>query len=360
MTLQTVPPFVYPGFTLRVGGSLPAVANGTQLNAAGEYDSVVFRPGREFTPTHIAFVANAVAADSEVDCRLETVDDTTGLPSGTLVAANANGLSGTIPSGSTGWKQIALTSAPTIGPSADVAIKIAWVSGDLTVARMANYGVLSEKPYQVANTGAPTKGTSHVIVALYDGSTYLLIPGVFPFSGITGGSFNSDTASGSGGDERGVRFRLPFKARACAIRTYDAAASGDFDVLITDDSGNELSSSAAAVDASNQLGNHGWAENPLANPVTLDANTWYRAFVRPSTTTNTNLLRAILNSAAVKTALPCGVDWNYCFRTDGGAPDDTGADACPLIDLVFDQLDDGEGGGSGDTGGLTRFNTGFN
>lgn len=353
MAMQPVIPFAYPGIQPAFsGGASPNVgANSTQLNGSGDYESVVFTPTEPFTVTAIGFLAGTVNTPGTVTVSIQGLSS--GNPDGAPITDDLGGsaskTSATI-STALSWTKVTLDNPVTLNQGEDYAAVIAWASGDLFTCRVANFTLATAKPYTVVSTGTPGKSDLKTNIAIYGSTKCLRLYSYTPCSGTT---FSPSYNNTSSPDELGLRFRLPFKARIKGM-LFQFNSGGPFEIYLSDDAGNELGNTLTAADPANRRGLqlHGWF--PFDNSHVVDANTWYRAWMRPSSTTNTHgLYYATLDEQILKTAWPYGADWNWCERTNGDTPSDINADRLPLVDLIIDQLDDGvESGGGGSGGGL--------
>jgi hypothetical protein len=84
---------------------------------------------------------------------------------------------------------------------------------------------------------------------------------------------------------------------------------------------------------------------PLLNKITLEADTWYRAAVKPLSATNIVYHAYKAAAAGLKATLPGGVDWHFTRKAVGGNWDDSFVDDAILFNLILDQIDYNAGGG---------------
>lgn len=349
MTLVTLPsPMYWPGI-LGQGNGAPAMNNIATLDASGEYTSIILCAKEAMTISHVGFRAGTVAGSPTAEVRIETVDTSTGLPSGTLWATNTNVTTGTISSNTNPLQ--ALTASASIAAGQVFCVKIVYASGtSIQVPHMSTSSTPfdSVMPYYVTNTGTPTKagmnpGTS--LIALGSSSTtFYQMPGLFPASTVTPGTFNN-----TNGARRGLRFTPPMNCRAIGVRWYNANTTGDFNAILFSDAGSELSSSSTAFDGDVSAASVSPNRPFVAyfdNPVTLSAGTTYRAVIEPSSATNVNVTTITLPSADYRSASPAGTTAHYTTYASA-AWDDTNTTLLPFMDIIIDQVDDGTGSGSG-------------
>ena len=330
----------------------PVLATDSTLDAAGEYVTYVLQAREAMTISHVGWRTGVVAGAPTADTRIETVD-TAGIPTGTLWAANTNLVSGTLVSNT--FTLHALTASATIAKADFFAIKVVYASGtSLIVQRLTgvNKG-LSNVPYKVTNTSGSAVKTAltdiGVIVALGSNSTTFYSAEKCVPASITSVTFNNGTA----GDKRGLRFQVPFACRVAGLSFYASTSVGDFNAILFDDAGTELSSSSTAFEG-DRSGNA--AANPMNcifdNPVSLSASTWYRIAVEPTSATNVVISVLTLPSLDYRSAYPIGTNSNYATYTTAGGWIDTATNQLPVMDILIDQIDDGTGSGS--VGGISR------
>lgn len=346
MTLVSLPsPIAWPGNCGNVS-TAPNTFTTATLSASGHYVAYVFSAKEDMTISHIGFRAGTVANSPTVEVRVETVDTTTGLPTGTLWATNTNATSATVTSNSN--PLTALTASASITKGQVVCIKLVWVVATSTVIIQHTVGpgisaVQSSLPYAVLNTGTPTRtalGSAVYAIALGSSSTtFYNVTGLVPFSAITNSSFNNTTAA-----KRGLRFTVPFKCRIVGIRWYNTNATGDYNIAIYDDTTGtavEVGSSSTAFS-----GNHNVNSSTAVitaffdNAVTPTVGATYRAAIEPSSATNVNISTFTLPTVNYRGASPSGTTAHYTTFVTGGWTD-TATDQVPLMDILIDQLDDG-------------------
>lgn len=340
MALQDITkPLPWPGVNL--ANTTVTVGASTVLDASGEYECYVGYAREAMTISHVGFRVNTATGSPTADVRIETVDASTGLPTGTLWNTNTNIVTGAL---STGWTLQALTASASIAKGQVFAVKILYNSGTTLTLNNVGGAIEGQKaiPYRVVNTGTPTKTVLSATPAMVLGSnstTFYRIIGMLPITTITNGTFSNTNAA-----KRGLRFQVPFACRATGIRHYLGTAVGDFNAAILDDAGNELSSSSTAFEGDIGLNTvSGSCDLFLDNAVILTPNTWYRATIEPSSATNSAVFFFTLPSADYASGMPGGTKGHYTTLASG-VWDDSGTDKVPLMDILLDQLDDGVGG----------------
>jgi len=350
MTLVTLrKPFLWPGVTGKVTLQ-PSLGTTITLDGAGDHLSYVFAAREAMTITHIGFKPATATGSPTIDVRIETVG-ATGLPSGTLWGTNTNIVTGAIASNT--YNQQALTASASISAGQVFAIKLAYASGtNLTFHQLGSITWESEAfPYEVrqiagSDAKAATLQTTLGCFSAWSSSTTpYFLEGMVPASAFANNSFNNTNSA-----KRGLKFTAPFNGRLIGVRFYHAGQAGDFNVVLFDNGGTpaELGSTSTAYDGDVSGGaNTGSLFCPFDNPVTIAAGTVYRAMVEPSSATNVNLSTLTVPGADYRNATPWGTDGHYTTFASA-AWDDTNTTVFPIMDLVFDQIDNGAGtGGSG-------------
>lgn len=334
-------PFVlsWPGYAKGcVAGNQPGQTT-VLLNNATYYAAAVFMAAEDMVVSHVGFRTqtgtSAVAAIS-----IETIDPSTGYPSGTLWATNTSAVSGSLAANTR--YLVALTAAATIPRGSFFAVKFARDSG--TALSLASRTGFESKylPYGVHKVASTSKTDNPVGVFLGSSSTtFYRIPGYTPYGLATNASFNNTDSA-----MRGLRFKPPFDCRCVGMSYFTGSFAGDMNALLMSDGGSELSSSGIAVPGL-YVGNS-TAEKAIFfdNPVNLSGGTWYRAVVEPTSSTDVGITTFDATSSDYRSAYAGGTEHHYTTYTSSGGWVDS-SDDVPLIDILIDQMDLGGGGGIG-------------
>jgi len=343
MTLVTLPsPIAWPGISPNIGGG-PTLATLATVDAAGEYVAYVFSAKENMVISHVAFRAGTATGSPTCTVSIETVD-ASGLPAGTDGFGSTGATTATITSNS--WVLTALGASATISKGQIFCFRITYAAGTSQVIQQLGSVVFPQQttlPYQVVNTGTPTKNISNGMTLVAFGSsstTFYQVNGALPVTYTSGGFNNTNSA------KRGLRFTPPMNCRAVGIRWYNSNTTGDYNVVIYNDAGTELSSSSTAGDGDHSGGSTFGTTNVFFdNAVTLTAGTAYRVAVEPTSATNVNVSIFTLPSANYRGASPAGTTAHYTtFATATWT--DTATDTLPIMDVLIDQVDDGTGSGS--------------
>ena len=341
MSLQQIKSIIFPQILTALSGA-PAIASSRTIDAAGEWDGLVLRAERDMTISHVGFLPFA-SSTGVAEIRIETVSTADGKPTGTLWGTNTNGVSGTLVALS--WELVALTAAASISAGDVFAVLIKYSSGtSFQPGYISGNGFSGGAPYETFNTGAGSSlgdGRTLCLALGSDATTFYPVDACIPATAYSSNSFNNTDAA-----RRGLRFKLPFRARVAGLRHYHAGINGDVDIRLYDDAGTQLTSKA--VDGSqNQTGSNLWKRLYFSTPQIIEPDTWYRAVVVPASATNSAMPYLTLPSADYRRAMPGGINAHYTTYTTLGGWVDTDTDKVPLLDLLIDQLGDDAGGAGG-------------
>lgn len=344
MSLVDVPPFFFPG-VMQGLTNIPSFATAATLDAAGEYIALIFQAKEDMVISHVGWRTGTVAGSPTCDTRIETVG-ADGIPTGTLWAANTNIISGTLVSNT--WTLHALTASATIARGDFFAVKIVYNSGTSLIMQRVT-GIVgiynSNIAYTVTNTtGSAVKAASSQNANIALGSsttTFYSMPKSLPMTTVGTSTFNN-----TGDERRGLRFQVPFSGRCAGVAWFNSSSVGDANIVIYDDAGSVLASKALEGDQSANANTH-TTTIIFDTPVTLSPSTWYRAALEPTSATNVSMYPLTLPSANYLGAWPHKENAHYTTYTTAGGWVDSATNILPLLDILFDRLDDGAGGGGG-------------
>lgn len=324
MTLQAINgPVAWMPYVPGVFASTTSIGSDTTFafNGAGDKMAFVFQSPSSTPPDQVKFRVIAYTSTGTIDATIETIDATTGAPSGTLVT-NTN--TGSVSVTSTGTKTctgLAGTGTLTAGTQyALVLTATGGFAGDFTVLRTTGTGGVAGSPYSLTkdSAGAWTKsGTTTAgfsIGAMTSGGASIHIPGLV-------GAYTAALTSysdASNPDERGVRFQLPFPAtcygalivaslgstpadtNSFALSLYSGHTSGSPTQLATQAFDGDIQASGAT------------RVLRFASGIDLSANTVYALAVKATSSGNVSLLQHTYASAA---ELGCYLDDNFYSTT---------------------------------------------
>lgn len=349
-TLVTLPsPIQWPGLLGNVNSGAPSITStgaGT-LSASGNYVAYAFVAREDMTISHIGFRAGTVANAPTVELRVETLDPATGLPSGTLWGTNTNATSAVISSNTN--PLTALTASATITKGQTFCIKLLWGGVATSTIQIMNISGISPLPaqsalpYQIVNGTKAIQANTAMIALGSNATTFYQVPGTLPISAYTAGAFNNTSSA-----KRGILFTPPMNGRIIGVRWFNSGATGDFDACVRtgDASGTELNNSCTSFDGDNNSANFTAGMTVyFDNPVTVTAGTAYRVTIEPSSATNVNVSTFTPVSADYFSAMPSKSTATYTTFATATWTDST--TQLPLMDVIFDQIDNGAGTGGG-------------
>lgn len=352
-TLQSAGPLFHPApFQYSFAPAFASIL----LDAVNEKAGAIFQPGKAGTVVGIEFLTGTVTTGGTVDVRLETVSVVSGNPSGTLFAANSNYSLVIADTDDNAWLGAAqsLTGSAVVALTDIVAAVIVVPAGANLNIQRSGVPARADFPYTSQFVASWSHSMLCPVVALrYSDGSYAYCPGVWPTSSLTGTTFNS----GSTPDERGIYFQVPFKCRVAGW-WFHGSKSGDMNVVLYDSDGSTALQTASLdqdVDATNA---DNYYAGYFSGQTTLNINTWYRLAVKPTTVTSVKLWELGVSVAANMDGLEGGQKIYLSTRTDAGAWTQT-ATSRPFMGIIIDQLDDGVGGGGGETFTGTLINRGI-
>lgn len=304
----------------------------------------------------IYFATATVGTAGSIEIRIETVDATDGLPTGTLWATNTNVTVSVLATDDNVVKSGVLTADATVALGDIIAIRLKGVSGAVGTIPIRYLSSFSPSscmfPYLMQDTangsgktGLATQnsGGAQIVVEYSDG-TVAACPENFAWLGGSGGGLNFPTFNNSSNpDEIGIKIDpLGFGYRIVGFwAVIDQNTAADFDVRVYDDTSaptSPLCSRSCDKDLK-RVATGGNVSMPFTGTATIDANRGCRVVLRPSSATNLKYSEAQVNVANDLNALPFG---SYIYKTsrEKDAPgvwsDDT--TKRPLMGVICDQI----------------------
>lgn len=344
MAIASVPAFQLPS-GMYADTALPAFSV-TTLNASGNKYAMLFQAPKTGSIHKIGFMTGTVTAAVDTDLRLETIDMTTGFPSGSLQGTNTNVtiLAASITATTVIIGTLTADASVTQG---DYLAVVVTPSGSPNYQVRRNSIQISSNawPSGAQNTSATWFGSAseQVFWVEYSDGTYGYMPIAWPMSAVNTHTFNS----GSTPDERGLKFKV-----AGPIRVRGIWILGDFDnnadaVLYDSDGTTVLATLTIDKDLRGGATSPGNNQLIFASSVTLSGATFYRLVIKPGAS-NVVVYSFTATSAAALDERPGGQNFHYTQRTDAGAWTDTTTQV-PYMGLIIDGIDDGVSAGGGTT-----------
>jgi hypothetical protein len=344
------------------------------MDASGEKVTVTFMAPKTGTLTRFEMLVATLtnAPDNGLKCSFQTVDGSTGLPTGTIMGSGSAHVTtaGGSPSAA-GWFNPGDFGASVAVTAGDVLSAVVEFGGaGFTAGDSVAFGHLSRTgdlafPFGASAAGTKQASTFPIIALRYNDGTYAMVEDeIWPV--IADGEFTMDT--GTAKNEFGMRFSLPVAVTLRALNLYlgNDAVNGACEVYLYDSGGTNIMPNGAGGTAALAVdGDHAssgvvmrWKILPIPEPVTIAANTEYIVGVKPTTTINTRMVYYTVTSSALMDAIPGGSNFYAVDRAwSGGTPGawtryNNGTDGYrrPRVLLGISQLH-GAGGGGGSFGG---------
>lgn len=309
------------------------------IGGAGEKSASVFSVPKTGTIDRVIFKAGTVTTAQTLRAGLQTVDATTGFPTGTAYGGMVAGTQAA-PATNTLYEVTLGTSATaTRGDKIAMVVEFDATAGNLQIATQGCTRDLSTGfPYNCLYTTAWAKqgdGNCVPIVGVrYSDGTYEFV-GSFLASVVTSTTFNS----GSAADEIGNKITLNDAVRTNGF-WWIGTASGDFDAVLYDAANNVVASVSVDKDLQRANGTASLFNLPWTAAAELPIGT-YRLVIKPTTTTNVSLVEYTVLNNAMLDSNPGGSDMVKTTRVDAGAWTDTTTAQVAFLGLLIDQFDNG-------------------
>lgn len=329
------------------------------FNAAADKMGFIFHAASTTPPDQIKFKCATYSSTGTIDVTIETVDATTGFPSGTPVT---NSATGSVSVASTGTKTatgIAGTAALTIGETyAIVLTATGGFAGNFTVLRTTGTNGGMGMPHSLTkdSAGAWTKlGTTNCGLAI---GFFTAAGASIHMSGFAGAylATTQTFADATNPDERGSRFVAPVDATCYGAVLYAGMGSTPADVnsytmslYSAHTSGSPVPETTQAFDGDNQAPNM-MRVLLFSAPFDLVAGQTYALAIKATSTTGPSMMRHVYATTA---ELGCYLSDSFYSTTrnnGSGAFTDTNTEVYAIFPLLS-HLDDGAGGAGG---GLIR------
>lgn len=340
MALQTIKPGVILHLDNFCGKDINA---GLWINNTDKKLAFIFEVGKTGSITKIGFRVGAVTTAQTLRVSLQTVDATTGNPTGTLYGGSAAGTQSNPAANTYYTVTLGTPATATQGDMVAIVIQFHSTAGDLRINYVDSVAYISTNlsyaaVYVVSWLKYLYNGLTHVE---YSDNSIEPIPGFMPLktSG-TNISFNVNSSP----DEKGIKFKVPFPCNLKYIGIlWGITPAGNLNIKLYDANNNVLVNLTGNKVISGGIGNY-WRIIDYE----LSKDIWYRLTVVPTEATNVTIVEDEFPSNDILDALPLGKNCFLTSRTDGGAWTDTNTKR-PLFHLVFDSFDDGVGAGVGET-----------
>lgn len=301
------------------------------LDAAGEKAAFVLQCPKTGNIHKLHFGVSFLVTSTSTDVRLETVDATTGDPSGTLEGTNTNGTLAVV---TDGWHVITLTADAAVTKGDLVALVIAPSGTPSYRVNLSNAGGTTGIPYTDHFAAAWTKGGIPPCCALeYDDGSFAYMPGTIPATALNVHAISNATDP----DEIALKFTLPHSCRVAGAWIM-AERDGDVDLVLYDSDGSSVLESVS-LDTNISGFNTGRLHLALFDtPVTLLANTAYFLSAKPSSATALDVYSFDVDTAAVLDQMAGGQAFHYREAVNG-TWDAALTTRRPFMGLIIDGID---------------------
>lgn len=340
MALVTIPTLIFPTYTVGPDRSGSSFAT---LTATGYKAAAIFMvpPAMSgLTITAVGFRTGTVSGTSPtVTVDIETVSS--GNPTGTLYGGSA--ASGNISVASSTFYEGTLGTAATVAVGDTVAAVVTLSGGTSPSVPIVGMPVQDQGtnvatgfPFATAYTTSWAHNNTYIPVMWFktsDGNYYFT--GLFP-------AWTSSIAykSNSATNKYALYFSLPGPVRIFGF-WGSIAPSANFNVVLYDSDGVTVKLTKSVVAANMQSSSNGKIFMPFSGTTILNANTFYRLSVEPTTTSNITLSELTTYNAGTMGALGGGT--NAYLSSYSGSWSQT-TTTRPILGLLIDQIDNGAGG----------------
>lgn len=340
--IVSVPTMSMPAFPNNVSAA-PALASGTNfdLNAASASVAYVMQMPSTQTIDRVWFRVGAATTGCTATVRLETVGTGDGLPTSTLVNANAS-QTVTITSGAADY-EVTFPGNFSISQGDLFAFVIQATSGTPSAVRFANFADDNHGnglPYAL-DSGAHV-GTLAPCFGIGISGSAVPMRHMWPINAAALETYNNTSSP----DFRGNKITINARVRCVGLRVWVDLDAGAEAILFAADGATELA--AVTLHASVPPDAAAWTQECLfASSVTLEPGTYYVA-VEATSGTNIGLGVITFPSGTWRAGSPFGgADVVYSGSTN--APTGTGSwtdttTKQAMLALLIDGIDDGAGG----------------
>lgn len=311
-TIQNSPGWVFP-YPI----NKPNLGGNATLDANGEKHAKVLHIPQDGTIKALGFTTESYTASGTVDVRLETVDAATGEPTGTLVAANANG--SVVVNAANSYFEATLTTPVAVNRGDVVAVVIVNDATGNFQVKAPNPENDASFPYSLLYTTSWSKSQTQSSIALkYSDDSYPYLDAAMTFHSEGAYTYNNTSTP----DEIGIKFTLPHDVRVSSF-LGQGVFNANYDIVLYDADDNVLATVSHDSDliASGATDRHNYLTFP-EDPLTLTKNEVYRLVYKPTTTTSIQARYLQFANTAMKSVMGLQ-NVSKTERTDGGAWTDT-------------------------------------
>ncbi len=317
----------------------------TTMDAAGELCGSVLEIPKTGNISKIGFRTGTVTVSDTLKISLQTVDEATGRPTGTLIHADAYGTQAGLAANTTYWvslqNDVAVTRGDIVAPVVEFN---SYVAGNLRITRSIGNSGFENFPYVFEYVGSVWTFSSSPPNFGIEYDDGVIEPINITLPAVLALTPSWDTNDNP--DRRGLRFSVPYNCRLSGIFAL-IYLPADANIEIYDSDGTTIIPDGTISMDANLAGSAGAKPivKILTTPIELTKDTFYRIVLHPTTGTNINLyVLDVTNDGAneAMNAIDGGVNFHY--TTCHGSPSVEGnwtqtATKRPLIGIMIDQLE---------------------
>lgn len=364
MAIQTIPGRFYLP-SLYWGANVPVTASALSMSAINAKMAMIFHAPKTGNIASIMWRTGTVTTGGTIDARLETMDLTTGDPSGTLVGTNTNVSVVVNAADDNIVFTTTLTAAAAVTKSqlmAFVLVNPGAAQANMSVIGYSTGGVITSFPYHDLHNGTGyTPGTTNIkaMSLIYDDGSVETPLGYLPvLTAITSTVF----AGGNNPNVRGLRFQFPISIRVTGI-WVNLDPDGDTKLSLVTTAYNKGAGTGILASVTLDKDTRGTTAGSLMmatfdSAVTLSAATNYRLIVEPPVGFNATVYDVSFQSLDLLNNWSGGSDFHLTTANNPTADGDwtnynSGTFRMPFMGLIVDGID--VSGGAAATGGSYAF-----
>lgn len=326
------------------------------IDAADEKCAFLFIAPKTGNIRKVHYRVTLYTSTATLDVRLETVNATTGYPSGTLWGTNTNVADAPT---ATGWRVCTLTADAAVTKGQEIYIVVSQPSSSPGNLRLGYYLGNAKTYPRAAQFGGGSWGTlvaneGGAAAIEYDDGSFAETEGLLPWKENNTTTFNNNSTP----NHVGLRFSLPVAAKLSGFAIYMNIPNGKSATVKLYDSNGATVLKSVVLDGDVALAAQGVWTREFDAEVGITPNTFYRLVVAPNETTTAAIVyRNEVHTAAMMGAYGLGQNGHLTTATNPAAEGDwtqTLAES-PMFSLTLSAFDDAAASlfvNAGMTGGM--------
>lgn len=325
------------------GASSTILVSALLIDADGEKQALVIQAPKTGSIRKIGFMMRTITTGGELESRLETVDETTGFPTGNLYCLNSSTVTNISGTADNTWHTSpAFPADCAVNRGEFLAVVFRRNAGSTINAELGvNLDFGNSFNYRVSSNSASgyVKGATGVLVQIEysDGNYYALLGNTPPYETATNTTFN-DTSTP---DEIGNRMRFSFSGIVTGFWSY-IDFDGPTDIVFYDSDG-ATSLSTLSISSSTRVGVvSDNSQFVFPSTFTVNADTYYRIVAKPTSATSIVVSDVTADSAALMESFPYGSEIHYTSAKDPNEEADWTNNVtrrCVSLGLIFSAID---------------------